>query len=818
MMTASAMPWSKQSDEDPVRLGSHVRVAYADEVTVLFVAGMPVQRLSRSDQVGLRAELAAWESVSLITQAQVARSGLVAEATFHRDCVAYRSGGLRAMLARTVRGARGPRKLVPKVVKEIERLHAKGWKAGAIGQHLGISESRVRWLLKQKRVPPVQIPLWPQSLLDSTEGTAPQQLCCVSPLPRLEGSSGVMPSVEFLEDTPQIPSSAKLETATLESPLSESGPKPATEPEPTEATELGPNEVEAIEAAVESVDATEAVDECIGQVARQRREEWILARAGQIEEQSVLFRPVEHAPYAGVLLALSLLSVTGLIETARGTLGALKKGYYGIRSILTTLVAMALLRCKRPEQLKGFDPTALGAVLGLSRAPEMKTLRNKLKELSGIKDRVLSLMREMAKRRVTLIKEAVAFLYIDGHVRPYFGGKPLSKAHVAAMRISLPATTDYWVSDAKGDPVLVVTTEGNEAMTKALPSLLEEVRTAVGPEAKPTIVFDRGGYSPALFRRIVDESRFHFMTYRKGKYDAFPETDFSGISIRRGGRERSVRVCDRQITLTDYGSVRCVAVLRSDGKQTHVLTSRDDLSAREVLERMFSRWQQENLFKYLGESYAFDALWTYAADQADPQRTVPNPERRAMSHKLAELRRQIARHKESLGSHVVGSAAPSAQVKLSPQGQDQTLTEIAKLESQVKELLGQRKALPDRVAVGTLRDDGKVLELARAPMLLSDVIKMTAFHLESMLLTAVAPHLSRAQDEGRAFLADVMQLNGQLSPRPNHLRVTLQSPSAPRYRRALEALCQHVNSLNVTFPETSIRLEFCVAQVPDAPF
>jgi hypothetical protein len=810
-MTASAMPWSKPSDEDPVQLGPHVRVASEGEVTVLFVAGMPLRRLSRSDPVGLRAELAALESVSLITQAQVARSGLVPEATFHRDCVTYRSGGLQAMLARTVRGAKGPRKLVPKVVQQIERLHAKGWKAGAIGQHLGISQSRVRWLLKHKRVPHIQIPLLPQSLLDSTGGTGAQQTACVSPFPQLEGSPGRMPSGEALEDTPQIPSLVELEAATPESPLSESHPKPATEPEPTEATEIEASEVEAIEAVVESVEATEAVDESIRQVTRQRREEWILARAGQIEEQSVLFRPAEYAPYAGVLLALSLLSVTGLIETARGTLGALKKGYYGIRSILTTLVAMALLRCKRPEQLKGFAPTALGAVLGLSRAPEMKTLRSKLKELARSQDRVLSLIREMAKRRVTLIKEAVGFLYIDGHVRPYFGDKPLSKAHVAAMRISLPATTDYWVSDAKGDPVLVVTTEGNEAMTKALPRLLEEVRTAVGPEAKPTIVFDRGGYSPALFRRIVDESRFHFITYRKGKYDAFSEAEFSSASIRRGGQDRSVRVCDRRITLTGYGSVRCVAVLRSDGKQTHVLTSRDDLSTRQVLERMFSRWQQENLFKYLGESYAFDALWTYAADQVDPQRTVPNPERRALGYKLAEHRRQIARHKESLGAHVLGTTASSAQVTLSQQGQDQTLTEIAELESQVKELLLQRKALPERVAVGSLRDDGKVLELARAPMLLSDVIKMTAFHLESMLLTAVAPHLARAHDEGRAFLADVMHLNGQLSPRPNHLRVTLQSPSAPRYRRALEALCQHVNSLKVTFPETSIRLEFYVA-------
>jgi hypothetical protein len=36
---------------------------------------------------------------------------------------------------------------------------------------------------------------------------------------------------------------------------------------------------------------------------------------------------------------------------------------------------MALLRIKRPEHLKERDPAAFGRLLGLDRAPEVKTLR-----------------------------------------------------------------------------------------------------------------------------------------------------------------------------------------------------------------------------------------------------------------------------------------------------------------------------------------------------------------------------------------------------------------------------------------------------------
>ena len=58
----------------------------------------------------------------------------------------------------------------------------------------------------------------------------------------------------------------------------------------------------------------------------------------------------------------------------------------------------------------------------------------------------------------------MGFLYVDGHVRAYHGKRTIPKAHVARMRISMPATTDYWVNDAKGDPIFVLTTEADPGL------------------------------------------------------------------------------------------------------------------------------------------------------------------------------------------------------------------------------------------------------------------------------------------------------------------------------------------------------------------
>jgi len=51
----------------------------------------------------------------------------------------------------------------------------------------------------------------------------------------------------------------------------------------------------------------------------------------------------------------------------------------------------------------------------------------------------------------------------------------------------------------------------------------------------------------------------------------------------------------------------------------------NELSTAEVAQRMFDRWRQETIFKYMRQEYAIDALVQYGAEPADPKRDVPNP-------------------------------------------------------------------------------------------------------------------------------------------------------------------------------------------------
>src|SRR5258708_12424431 len=119
----------------------------------------------------------------------------------------------------------------------------------------------------------------------------------------------------------------------------------------------------------------------------------------------------------------------------------------------------------------------------------------------------------------------MGFLYVDGHVRAYHGQRAIaSKAYVARRHLAMPASTDYWINDRSGDPLLVITGEVNAALTKALPRLLREVRDLVG-EQRVTIVFDRGGWSPKLFGTMIKDG-FDLLTYRKGRCRRISERRF----------------------------------------------------------------------------------------------------------------------------------------------------------------------------------------------------------------------------------------------------------------------------------------------------
>jgi prepilin-type processing-associated H-X9-DG protein len=539
------------------------------------------------------------------------------------------------------------------------------------------------------------------------------------------------------------------------------------------------------------------------------------AAIGLLEDAAPLFAKASAVPNAGVLLAIPALRASGLLSIAKEVYGSIGPAFYGLRTTLVAFVLFALLRIKRPEALKEHQPVDLGRIVGLDRAPEVKTLRRKLTRLAALGG-AEQLGRELARRRVEEHGEALGFLYLDGHVRVYHGKRPIPKAHVARMRLSLPATTDYWVNDERGDPLFVVTAQANASMVKMLPVVLKEVRALLGPERRVTIVFDRGGWSPQLFAKLLAEN-FDIMTYRKGRVRRIAEKRFKLRKATFDGRPVEYFLNDQPVRLL-RGKLRLRQVTRlsPDGHQTPILTSRWDLPDIRVAYRMFGRWRQENFFKYLREEFLIDALVDYKVEPDDPTRSVPNPAWRQADRELKAAQAELAKLERAYGAAAIenkeGERPTMRGFKIA---HGKLGNEIRTAREHVKKLRAKRAALQRRQLIGEVLQGQEVVRLSKERKHLTNLLKMVAYQIESDLLALLRPHYARTEDEGRTLIQTAFRSAATIDPTESgELRVKLLPLSSPHRSRAVTALCEVLNRTGTRFPGTRLVLRYSVAEAP----
>ena len=479
-----------------------------------------------------------------------------------------------------------------------------------------------------------------------------------------------------------------------------------------------------------------------------------------------------------------------------------------VRTQTCPLFPRLLKNVLRP--LKEHSPADLGRVLGLDRAPEVKTLRRKLARLAA-HGRAAELGRALAQRRVAQRGAAIGFLYIDGHVRVYHGQRRLPKAHVAQMRLSMPATSDYWVNDTEGDPLFVVTAEANASLVKMLPGLLQQVRSLVG-KRRITAVFDRGGYSPKLFQQIL-AAGFDLLTYRKGRYPRIPQKCFHECRTRREGRTITYTLADQPVRLLK-GKLRLRQVTRQmeNGHQTPILTSRPDLPAAQVAFRMFERWRQENFFKYLSEEYALDALAEYAVVPDDPTREVPNPAWAAVDAEFRQAQAQLDRLQAEYGLEAFTNLeAKRSTMRGFKIAQGKLAQKIWTAGQRLLRLEKRRTSVPRRVPVQKTSEE-PIVKLAPERKHLTNLVKMVAYQAESALLKMVASHYRRVDDEGRTLIQSALASVADIKVTDRELRVTLAPLSSAHRTRAIAALCEELNRTETIFPGSRLRLNYAIRE------
>lgn len=274
----------------------------------------------------------------------------------------------------------------------------------------------------------------------------------------------------------------------------------------------------------------------------------------------ITFNNQTDLQHAGFLIAIPALIIQGLLRYENEF--TLESKYYPTSSIFLSLAILSLLRIKTLSGAGSLPAGELGKIIGLDRIPEVKTLRTRIAEFSKNTD-IDRWRLKLSRDWMADTPELSAVLYIDGHIKLYYGEQTAPpKRFVSRMRLCLSGTTDYWVNDAIGQPFFVV----NKTISSGLIASIKEdlldrfdrdVPNQPSQEelakdkfrSRYMLVFYREGYSPDFFYDLWKE-RVSIATYKKHVTNKWDDAEFAEYMGKLPfGNEKTIELAERGILL-----------------------------------------------------------------------------------------------------------------------------------------------------------------------------------------------------------------------------------------------------------------------------
>ena len=551
----------------------------------------------------------------------------------------------------------------------------------------------------------------------------------------------------------------------------------------------------------------------------------MLASAGLMTEAKPVFAAPAHAvAHGGVLAALPMLLRAGLLGAAN-RLFRLPDGFYGLTTILLFVAFMTLARVRNPDSLRYQAPGEWGAILGLDRCPETKTLRRKIRLLTSAEHTVRDWQSALARTWATEHDDNWATLAVDGHVKVYAGRNGrLPKHFVARQKLCLPASVSYWVNALGGAPLLCLHKALDPKLIKAIKQDVVPHLQHLGvvPEAAPdltrpdagvpalTLVFDREGWSPDLFKRLARRGIACITWHKNFKGEDWPQEDFRTLEVLihgpAGTRATTVDLAEQPIVLRNGLTVRQIRRRLANGRQVPVITTHPQMPLVQVAGAMFSRWSQENFFKYMREQFNLDSLPSHDLAPLDPDAQVVNPVRRALEKTIRRLRSRLATARNRLAEALQQHHRDTAT---------RLEADANALAAELDQLKQQRALTLTHVRAGDLPEQDKLDALPVGGRLFLDLVRMIAYRAETRMMAPVITTQGK-KPNARRLLRALLTSDANIIPVPANgiLRIQLLGLGSDACDRMLAPLVEELNATRTIYPSTNLRLVYELAGDP----
>jgi hypothetical protein len=263
--------------------------------------------------------------------------------------------------------------------------------------------------------------------------------------------------------------------------------------------------------------------------------------------------------------------------------------------------------------------------------------------------------------------------------------------------------------------------------------------------------------------------------------------------------------------------VREFRKLTESGHQTAILATDYRTSGGELAVAMFSRWSQENFFRYMRQNYNLDGLVDYGVAGIPETTMVVNPAYRVLDGQVRKAVGLLNRQRAEYGAVSLEDEIEPRKVEAFAQRKSDLQDGIERLQTAVADLKAQRKAIRRHITYGELPEAARFDRLSTQSKHLLDTIKMIAYRAETAMVQTIHQKMAR-HDDARSLLRAIYNTEVDILPDQQDKTLTVQlHPLANQSSdEAVRHLCEELNATETLFPGTELRLiyKLVAAQSP----
>ena len=248
---------------------------------------------------------------------------------------------------------------------------------------------------------------------------------------------------------------------------------------------------------------------------------------------------------------------------------------------------------------------------------------------------------------------------------------------------------------------------------------------------------------------------------------------------------------------------------KKDSHQTSIVTTNKKLTTMLIAIKMFSRWTQENFFKYLRNDYDLDRIVHYLVNEINSDFEVVNPLHRKLTYKLKKVREKITRKKAILYELINENLNTDAdETKKNIDKQSKVINELQVLEADAEELVKQRKLHNYKITIKEMEEKVRYNKLDIESKLFQNIIKMICYRAETSFSLLLATNYMKKTNEMRTLAKSLIKTKANIIPDYTNqtLTVELYSLSNPRDNQAAKEICHVLNDSETKFPGTNLKL------------